>query len=71
MVKIKSDIYLETGKNIKWRVGDYCKIYTTLNKDIIGHIIQIDEINNKVMTKPDDSYVKTIDINDIKDIKKV
>lgn len=71
MVKIKTDIYLETGKNIKWRVGDYCKIYTTLNKDIIGHIIQIDEINNKVMTKPDDSYVKTIDINDIKDIKKV
>lgn len=70
MVKIKSDIYLETGKN-KWRVGDYCKIYTTLNKDIIGHIIQIDEINNKVMTKPDDNYVKTIDINDIKDIKKV
>lgn len=71
MVKIKTDIYLETGKDIKWRVGDYCKIYTTLNKDIIGHIIQIDEINNKVMTKPDDSYVKTIDINDIKDIKKV
>lgn len=70
MVKIKTDIYLETGKNKKWRVGDYCKIYTTLNKDIIGHIIQIDEINNKVMTKPDDSYVKTIDINDIKDIKK-
>lgn len=70
MVKIKTDIYLETGEDIKWRVGDYCKIYTTLNKDIIGHIIQIDEINNKVMTKPDDSYVKTIDINDIKDIKK-
>lgn len=70
MVKIKTDIYLETGKGIKWRVGDYCKIYTTLNKDIIGHIIQIDEINSKVMTKPDGSYVKTIDINDIKDIKK-
>ena len=68
MVKIKTDIYLETGRHIKWRVGDYCKIYTTLNKDIIGRIIQIDTINNKVMTKPDDNYVKTIDINDIKDI---